>query len=89
MKLYNILIFRLVFVLNKHGMKMPVLPNTHFGPQFSISQHSFWLFEQRNLPRFFVWHTVLDGHFQMLHVFVQWTMLSDKQSEHSFSPTTF
>jgi len=31
-------------------------------------QSTFWLFEQRNcsLPRFFVWHTVLDDLFQMV-----------------------
>jgi len=39
MKLYNMLIFRLALALNKHGPKMPVLANTLFGPQFSISQH--------------------------------------------------
>jgi len=38
-KLYNILIFRLPLALNKHRLKMPVLANTPFGPQFSISQH--------------------------------------------------
>jgi len=32
-------IFRLALALNKHGLKMPVLANTLFGPQFSISQH--------------------------------------------------
>ena len=38
MKFYNRLIFRLALALNKHGLKMPVLANTLFGPQFSISQ---------------------------------------------------
>jgi len=34
------LIFRPGFAFSKHaGMKMPVLANTPFGPQFSISQH--------------------------------------------------
>jgi len=36
MKSYNILIFRLALALNKHGLKMPVLANTLFGPQFSF-----------------------------------------------------
>jgi len=66
MKLYN-LIFRFAFALNKHGLKMPVLANTLFGPQFSFSQH----FEQRNcsLLRFFVWHKARDDLFQMVACF--------------------
>jgi len=49
-KLYN-LIFRFALALTEHGLKMPVLTNTLFGPQFSFSHH----FEQRNcsLLRFF------------------------------------
>jgi len=43
MKLYNILIFRLALALNEHGLKMPILANTLFGRQISLSQH----FEQR------------------------------------------
>ena len=39
MKLYNILFFRLALALNKHGLKMPVLTNIRFGPQFSVIQH--------------------------------------------------
>jgi len=39
MKLYKIIIFRLALALNKHRLKLPVLANTLFGPQFSISQH--------------------------------------------------
>jgi len=48
---YTNLIFRLAPALSKHELKMPVLANTLFGPQFSFSQH----FEQRNcsLLRFF------------------------------------
>ena len=38
-KLYLILIFHLALALNKHRLKMPVLANTLFGPQFTISQH--------------------------------------------------
>jgi len=51
MKLLNVLVFRLALTLNEHGLKMPILTTTLFGPQFSLSQH----FEQRNcsLPRFF------------------------------------
>ena len=51
MKLYN-LIFRFALALSKHGLKMPVLANTLFGPQFFFSQH----FEQCicSLLRFFV-----------------------------------
>jgi len=50
MKLCNIFIFRLALALNKHGLKMPILANTLFGPQIYFSQH----LEQRNcsLPRF-------------------------------------
>jgi len=50
MMLCNILIFRLALALNEHGLKMPILANTFFDPQISLSQH----FEQRNcnLPRF-------------------------------------
>jgi len=33
------LIFRLALALNKHGLEMPVLANTLFGPQFSFSQN--------------------------------------------------
>jgi len=82
-KLYN-LIFRFALPLSKHGLKMPVLANTLFCPQYSVSHH----FEQRNcsLLRFFVWHTVLDDLFQMVACFYAHR---DKQSEHSFSPTTF
>jgi len=55
MKLYNILIFRLAFALNKKGLKMLVLANTLFGAQLSFNQH----FEQRNcsLPRFYMTHS--------------------------------
>jgi len=38
-KLYDILIFGLALAINKHGLKMPVLANALFGPQFSFSQH--------------------------------------------------
>jgi len=54
MKLYNILIFRLALALNEHGLKMPILANTLFDRQISLSQH----FEQRT--SFFVWREVLD-----------------------------
>jgi len=38
LKLNNIRIFRHAFAFNKHaGLKMPVLANTAFGPQFSKS----------------------------------------------------
>jgi len=49
MKLCNILIFRFALALNEHGLKMPNLANTLFGPQLSFGQH----FQQRNcsLPR--------------------------------------
>jgi len=64
---YTNLIFRLAPALSEHGLEMPVLANTLFGPQFSFSQH----FEQRNcsLLRFFVWHTVLDDLFQIVSCF--------------------
>jgi len=39
MKLRNILIFRLALALIGHGLKMPILATSLFGPQFSISQH--------------------------------------------------
>jgi len=70
MKLYNILIFRLAPALNKHGLKIPVLSNTLFGPRFSFSQQ----FEQRNcnLLRFFLYNTqFLTIAFKWLHGFIQ------------------
>jgi len=39
------LIFRLALALSKQWLKMPVLVNTLFGPQFSFSQN----FEQRTV----------------------------------------
>ena len=76
-KVYN-LIFLFALALTKHGLKMPVLANTLFGPQFSSSQH----FEQRNcsLIRFFVWHTVLDDLFQIgacFHTVEQWSAINN------------
>jgi len=67
--LYNILIFLLALALNKHGLKMPVLANTLFGPHFTISQH----FEQRNcsLPRFLYDTQFLTISFKWLHVLIQ------------------
>jgi len=85
MKLCNIWIFRLALALSKHGLKMPVLANTLFGPKF---------FSVNNLSNVtaaylvFLWNTVLDDRFQTIawfHTVVSRTTLSDKQSEHSFS----
>jgi len=67
--LYNVLIFRLALALNEHGLKMPVLANTLFGPQFSFIQH----FEQHNccLALFLYDTQFLTISFKWLHVFVQ------------------
>jgi len=59
-----------LLALSKHGLKVPVLANTLFGPHFSFSQQ----FEQRNcsLHRFFSNDTqFLTISFKWLHVFVQ------------------
>jgi len=65
----NILIYRLPPALNKHGLKMPDLVNTIFGPQFSFSQS----FEQRNcsLPRFLYDTQFLMISFKWFHVFIR------------------
>jgi len=80
------LIFRLTLALNMHGLKMPVLANTVFGQYFFFSQH----FEKRHcsLLRFLYDTQFLTiSYFKLLFLYSR-TMLSDKQSEHSFSPTT-
>ena len=79
-KFYD-LIIRFALALSKHALKMPVLANTLFGSQFSFSQY----FEQRNcsLLRFFLYDS---NSYMFLY---SRTRLSDKQSKHSFSPTTF
>jgi len=61
-------IFHLALALNEHGLKIPVLANILFGPQFSISQHC----EQRNcsLPHFCSTQ-FLAISFKWLHVFIQ------------------
>jgi len=68
-KLCNILIFRIALALNDHGLKMPILTTTLFGPQFSFNQH----FEQRNcsLPRFLYGTQFLMISFKWLQVFIQ------------------
>ena len=80
-KLYN-LIFPFALALNKHGLKMTVLANAHFGPQFWFCQH----FDQRNysLLCFFCmthssWRSLSNGCMSLYSR----TMLSYKQSEHS------
>jgi len=85
-KSYNILIFRPALALNEHGLKIPVLANTLFGPQFSISQH----FEQRNcsLPQFCTTHSFWRSLSSSCMFLYSRTMLSDKQSEHSLRPAT-
>jgi len=79
--------FRLALALNEHGLKMMVLATTLFGPQFSISQH----FEQCNcsLPRFCTTHSFWRFLSNGCILLYSKTMLSDKQSEVSFSLTTF
>jgi len=59
---------RLALAFTKHGLKMPVLVTTLFGPQFSFSEH----FEQRNcsLPRFFCMTQFLTISFKWLRVIV-------------------
>jgi len=67
-KLCNISIFRLALAFNEHGLKMPILTTTFFGPQFSFSQY----FEQRNcsLHRFLYDTHFLTISFKRLHVFI-------------------
>jgi len=69
MKLCKISMFRLALALSDHGLKMPVVANTLFGPQFSFSLH----FEQRNcsLPRFLYDTQFLTISFKWLHDFMQ------------------
>ena len=88
MKLYSLLIFRLALDPNEHGLKMTVSATILFGPQFSFIQH----FEQCNCSLYLVfcmthssWQSLSNG---CMFLYSR-TMLSDKQSEHSFSPTTF
>jgi len=65
-----ILIFRLALALNKHELKMPVLANTRFGPQFSISQNFAFV---SNITAaylvFRVTHSSYDVLFQMVACF--------------------
>jgi len=70
-KLHNIQIFRLSLALSKHWLKMPVLANTLFGPEFSFSQHFDFL---NNVTVAYtvcctVHDTVLDDLFQMVVCF--------------------
>jgi len=70
MKLCNILIFRLALALNKHGLKMPVLANTLFGLQFSISQHFDFLSNVTVACLVFLYDTqFLTISYKWLHVF--------------------
>jgi len=64
----------------------PGLGQHTFGPQFPISQH----FEQHNcsLPHFCTTHSFWRSLSNGCMFLYTRTMLSDKQSEHSFSPTT-
>jgi len=63
------LIFRLALTLNKHGLKMPVLANTLFGPQFSISQHFDFLSNVTADLFFCMTHTVCVDIFKMVACF--------------------
>jgi len=76
------LIFRVALAFSEHGLKMPVLANTLFGPQFHFNQN----FEQRicRSPRFLC-DTVLDNLFHMVACFYTEEQCSAKQSEHSFA----
>jgi len=69
---------------------MPVLANTLFGPQFSISQHFDFL---SNVTAAYLVFCMTQSYWQYLSngcVFISSrTMLIDKQSQHSFSSTTF
>jgi len=86
----NILIFRLALALNKHGLKMPVLANMLFGPQFSTSQHFDFLSNVTAACLVFcVTHTSWRSFSNGYMFLYSRTILSDKQSEHSFCPTTF
>jgi len=84
--------FRLALALSKHGLKMPFLANTLFGPHFSFSQQFDFLSNVTVAYLVFVgymthssWLSLSNG---CMFLYSR-TMLSDKQSEHSFSPTTF
>jgi len=90
LKLYNIQFFWLALALSKHWLKMPVLASTLFGPQFSFSQH----FDVSNnvTVAYLVcctWHSSWRSLSNCCMFLYSRKMLSDKQSEHSFSPTTF
>jgi len=90
-KVNNILIFRHAFAFNKHaGLKMPVLTNAPFGPRFSISQHYDFLCNVTAACLIFCvthssWRSFSNG---CMFLYSRKT-LSNKQSEHSLSPTTF
>ena len=81
----NTLIFLLALALNEHGLKMPVLATTLFGSQYSFIQY----FEQRicSLPRFCMTHSSWWSLSNGCALLDSRAMLSDKQSEHIFSPT--
>jgi len=62
--------FRFTLAFIKHGLKMPVLANTLFGPQFSFNPH----FQQRNCS--LLWFLLYDTQFltisfKWLHVFIE------------------
>jgi len=77
------LIFRIAIAPNEHGLKMTVLATTLFGPQFSFIQYviaAYLVFCMTHSS----WQSLSNG---CMFLYSR-TMLSDKQSEHSFSPTT-
>jgi len=87
-KLYNILIFRLAIAFCKHGLKMPVFANTLFGPQCSIRQHFEFLSNVTGACLVFcIIHSSWRSHSNGCMFVCSRKMLSDKQSDYSFSPT--
>jgi len=81
---------RLALALNKHGLKMPVLATTLFGPQFSVSQHFDFLSNVTAAYLVFCmthssWRSLSNGCMFLCSR----PMLSDKQAEHSFRPAIF
>jgi len=67
-KVIKYIIFHFTLALSKHGLKMPILATTLFGPKLSFSQY----FEQRNcsLARFLYDTQFLTISFKWLHVFL-------------------
>ena len=67
----KITIFCLVLALSKHQLRMPILANTLFGPQFSITQH-FDLLSNATAAYLFLYDTqFLTISFKWLQIYMQ------------------